>query len=158
MPLSKEHLKRNPAERNIGTFPNKAGCEVQFNRADMLLQEVLADITNGFTKNDIIMKFKNKMYENQKKSIGEAQATNYIKMAYLIMADNRVKEQDRLRDEFFEKYTALYNDAIMSDNPVLAKSILDSMGKIFLPDEKNINLNGNLNEKVTINFGFNDGD
>ena len=98
------------------------------------------------------------MYENQKKAIGEAQAKHYIKMAYMIMAENRQKEQDKLRDEFYEKYTALYNDAITSDNPVLAKSILDSMGKIFLPEEKNVNLNGNLNEKVTINFGFNDGD
>ena len=135
---------------------NKAACEIQFNRADMLLQECLTDVTNGFTKNDIILKFKNKMYENQKKSIGEAQANNYIKMAYLIMADNRVKEQDRLRDEFYEKYTALYNDAMINGNTLLAKTILDSMTKTFMPEEKNINLNGSLDNKVTINFGFED--
>lgn len=140
----------------MGSNPNKAGCEVQFNRADMLLQECLTDIVNGYTKNDIILKFKNKMYENQKKAIGEAQANNYIKMAYIIMADNRVQEQDKLRDDFFEKYTALYNDALVNGNTILAKSILDSMTKTFLPDEKNINLNGNINEQVTINFGFNE--
>ena len=157
MPLSKEHLKRNPEDRNVGNSPVNGGTSLaQFNRSDALLQECLCDIVNGYTKNDIILKFKNKEYTNQKKAIGERQASNYIKMAYLIMADNRVKEQDRLRDEFYEKYTALYNDAMINGNTLLAKTILDSMTKTFLPEEKNINLNGSLDNKVTINFGFED--
>lgn len=131
---------------------------MQFNRADMLLQEVLSDITNGFTTNDIIMKFSQKLYNNQKKAIGEAQARNYIKMSYLIMQENRVKEADKLRDQFYEQYLALYNDAVMNDNTILAKTILDSMTKTFLPDEKTVNINGNINQDVTINFGFNNED
>ena len=86
MPLSKEHLKLNPQERVVGKNNiNRATAKSQFNRADMLLQEVLADITNGYTTNDIIMKFAQKLYNNQKKPIGEAQAKNYIKMSYLII-------------------------------------------------------------------------
>lgn len=133
---------------------NKAACELQFNRADMLLQETLADIVNGLTKNDIILKFANKEYEYQKKAIGEAQATNYIKMAYLIMQEDRVAEADKLRDQLYNQYLMLYNDAVMADNPVLAKTILDSVGKIFLPDEKNIKLDAKVDGDITIDFKF----
>lgn len=122
----------------------------------MLLQEALADITNGLTTNDIIVKFQNKMYNNQKKAIGEAQAKHYIRMAYLIMQENRVRESDKLRDQFYEQYTALLNDAIVNNNTMLAKQILDSMAKTFLPDEKTLNLNGKLEENITIDFNFND--
>lgn len=122
----------------------------------MLLQEALVDITNGLTTNDIIVKFQNKMYNNQKKAIGEAQAKNYIRMAYLIMQENRVRESDKLRDQFYEQYTALLNDAIVNNNTMLAKQILDSMAKTFLPDEKTLNLNGKLEENITIDFNFND--
>lgn len=157
MPLSKEHLKLNPEERVVGRNNiNKATAKSQFNRADMLLQEVLADITNGYTTNDIIMKFAQKLYKNQKKAIGEAQAKNYIRMSYLIMQENRVKEADKLRDQFYEQYLALFNDAVQNGNTILAKSILDSMSKTFLPDEKNINLNGNIDGNLTIDFNFND--
>lgn len=135
---------------------NKAACELQFNRADMLLQETLADIVNGLTKNDIILKFANKEYEYQKKAIGEAQATNYIKMAYLIMQEDRVAEADKLRDQLYNQYLMLFNDAVMADNPVLAKTILDSVGKIFLPDEKNIKLDAKVDGDITIDFKFND--
>lgn len=135
---------------------NKATAQAQFNRADMLLQEVIADIVNGVTRNDIIMKFTNKEYEYQKKKIGEAQASNYIKMAYLIMAEDRVKEQDKLRDQLYSQYMMLYNDCVMNGNAMTAKQILDSVGKIFLPDEKNINLQGNLDGNITIDFNFNE--
>lgn len=157
MAVSKQHLLRNPEEREIGKRgQNRAACEKQFNRADMLLQEVLADITNGYTRNDIIMKFANKLYRNQKKAIGERQASEYIRMSYLIMQENRVKESDKLRDQFYEQYTALYNDAVQNGNTILAKTILDSMTKTFLPDEKTVNLNGNIDGNLTIDFNFND--
>ena len=112
MPLSKQHLKRNPAERELGRGANRATVEAQFNRADMLLQSVLADLINGLTKNDIIMKFANKGYNYQKKAIGEAQAKNYIKTAYMLMAEDRVRQQDKLRDQLYEQYMMLYNDAV----------------------------------------------
>lgn len=120
----------------------------------MLLQEVVADITNGLTRNDIVLKFANKQYEYQKKKIGEAQASNYIRMAYLIMAEDRVKEQDQLRDQLYSQYLMLYNDLVIAGNSFAAKAVLDSMSKIFLNDEKNINLNANLNGELTIDFNF----
>ena len=157
MPLSNQHLVRVASERKVGKRgQNKASCELQFNRADMLLQEVVADIVNGLTKNDIIMKFKEKAYENQKKSIGESQAKNYIYMAYKIMAEDRVEETDKLRDQLYNQYLMLYNDAVQVGNSIVAKQILDSIAKIFLPNQPQtaIQINSDGEKGVTINFGF----
>lgn len=155
MALSMEHLKRNPSERKIaGAQQNYATAVTQFNRADRLLQEVLCDLVNGLTKNDIILKFAEKMYENQRKKIGEKQAKEYIKLAYLIMAEDRVQEQDKLRDQFYEQYMNLYNEALTNGNQQLAKQILDSMTKTFLPDEKNIRLDANSDGDIIIDFSF----
>lgn len=122
----------------------------------MLLQEVVADITNGLTRNDIILKFANKQYEWQKKKIGEAQAKNYIKMAYMVMAEDRVKEQDKLRDQLYSQYLMLFNDLVVNGNTFGAKSVLDSISKIFLPDEKNIKLDANIDGELELNFNFNE--
>ena len=125
----------------------------------MLLQEVCADIINGLTRNDIVMKFANKQYEYQKKAIGEAQAGNYIKMAYLIMAEDRVKEQDQLRDQLYSQYMMLYNDLVVTGNSLAAKQVLDSMSKIFLNDERKMDVNVNAaDNKVSINFSFGNND
>lgn len=159
MPLSNQHLVRVASERKVGKRgQNKASCELQFNRADMLLQEVVADIVNGLTKNDIIMKFKEKAYENQKKSIGESQAKNYIYMAYKIMAEDRVEETDKLRDQLYNQYLMLYNDAVQVGNSMVAKQILDSIAKIFLPNQPQtaIQINSDKENGITINFGFNE--
>lgn len=155
MPLSKQHLVKNPEDRVVGKCgQNKASCMMQFNRADMLLQECIADIVNGLTRNDIILKFKNKEYEYQKKAIGEAQASHYIKMAYQVMAEDRVEEQNKLRDQLYAQYLMLYNDCVVNGNNMTAKQILDSIAKIFLPEERQINLNANVEGELEINFNF----
>lgn len=158
MPLSDQHLIRNASERKIGKRgQNKASCEMQFNRADMLLQECIADIVNGLTRNDIIMKFKEKGYENQKKSIGESQAKNYINMAYKVMQEDRVQESDKLRDQLYNQYLMLYNDCVQVGNSMVAKQILDSIAKTFLPNQAQtaIQINSDKENGITINFGFN---
>lgn len=155
MGLSREHLKRNAEDRVIGKQgKNRATCEQQFNRADMLLQSVCADIINGLSRNDIIMKFANKEYDYQKKALGEAQAVNYIKMAYLILAEDRVKEQDKMRDQLYSQYLMLYNDLVMTGNSMAAKQVLDSMSKIFLNDERKVDVSVNGENNISINFKF----
>lgn len=159
MGLARQHLGRTTEERLVGKQGrNRAACELQFNRADMVLQQVVADICNGFSINDIIMKFAEKQYEHQKKPIKEAQAKNYIKMAYEILKENNIKEQDKLRDQLYNQYLAIFNDCIMNGNTITAKQVLDSICKTFLPEEKNINLSGNIDSNVTIDFNFNNED
>lgn len=145
---------KEPSQRKLGVGANAATVEAQFNRADMLLQEVVCDITNGLTHNDIICKFKAKNYEHQKKPLGERQARNYITMAYLILADNRIEEREQLRDTFYNQYLMLYNDLVKSGESLAAKQVLDSMSKLFLGDVKDVNLNARIDQDITIDFNF----
>lgn len=157
--LSKEHIVRNPSERNVGSSPkNKAAVRKQFNRADMLLQEVVAAITNGYTRNDIEMMFLEKKFENQKKPIHSSQASNYINMAYRIMQEDRVTETDKLRDQLYAQYMMLYNDCVLGGNNITAKQVLDSIAKIFLPqtqEKASVEVTKG-DDKIKISFGYNE--
>lgn len=157
MSLSNQHLVRNTSERKVGkSGQNKASCQLQFNRADALLQEVVADIVNGFTRNDIIMKFSVKGYDSQKKAIKESQAKEYIRMAYLVLQDDRVEEQDKLRDQLYNQYMMLYNESVLNGNTIVAKQVLDSIAKTFVnTDRKDITLSVDKNsDNISISFGF----
>lgn len=161
MPLSAEHLVRDPNKRVVGsTAQNKASVRQQFNRADMLLQEVVAAITNGYTRNDIEMMFLNQQFEHQKKPIHSSQASNYINMAYKVMQEDRVKETDKLRDQLYAQYMMLYNDCVLGGNSITAKQVLDSIAKIFLPQqqEKATVEVTNGNDKLKVTFGYNNED
>lgn len=158
MPVSNQHLLRSPEERQLGVGRRKGKIEEEFNRVDMVLQAVCTDIINGLTKNDIILKFANKEYEYQKKPLKEQQAKNYIKAAYLILAEDRVKERDQLKDQLYNQYMMLYNDLVVNGNSLAAKQVLDSIGKIFLqePISKEISVKGNNDGTVDIKFSFGD--
>lgn len=143
-----------PSQRKLGRGANRATVEAQFNRADMLLQEVVADLVNGVSRNDIILKFKSQMYENQKKPIGEKQAVNYIQSAYQILQENRIKETNKLRDQLYNQYLMLFNDCVVDGNAMTAKQILDSIAKTFLPDERTVSLQGNINNNIVVDFNF----
>ena len=77
-------------------------------------------------------------------------------MAYKIMAADRVEETDKLRDQLYNQYLMLYNDAVQVGNSMVAKQILDSIAKIFLPNQPQtaIQINSDKENGVTINFGF----
>lgn len=155
MPLSLEHIERDPKKRQLAQCgKNKGTVMAQFNRADAILQDVLADIVSGLTKNEIVLKFQQQKYADQKKPLCERQAENYIKTAYLLMQEDRIKERDMLRDQFYSQYIKLYQDLVKQGNYIGAKQVLDSMTKLFLPSEDNkaqINIS---KEGIDISFGF----
>jgi hypothetical protein len=47
-----------------------------------------------------------------------------------------------------------YNEATEMGNVLAAKSCLDSIAKIFLPDEKTLNLNAKVEGDITIDFNL----
>lgn len=77
-------------------------------------------------------------------------------MAYMVMAEDRVQEQDKLRDQLYSQYLMLFNDLVVNGNTFGAKSVLDSISRIFLPDEKNIKLDANIDGELELNFNFNE--
>ena len=54
----------------------------------------------------------------------------------------------------FSQYMSQYREATEMGNVLAAKSCLDSIAKIFLPDEKTLNLNANVQGDITIDFNL----
>ena len=127
----------------------------EYDRVERLINEVQCDLVNGVLRSDIFRKFNDGLYENLgEKKIGERQIQNYIKAAWEKMKEDRVDKVNELRDMLFSQYMALYNDAVQFGNTLAAKSCLDSIAKIFLPDEKNVNLNAKVDGELTIDFNL----
>lgn len=126
----------------------------EYDRVQRLIEEVQVDLVNGVLRSEIFNKFRDHQYENQnpKKDIGERQIQNYISAAWELMREDRVEKIQDLRDLLFSQYMAQYNEATLLRNPLVAKSCLDSIAKVFLPDEKTLNLN--VDGEITIDFNL----
>lgn len=151
-PLLKTHIENKRPKR--GTRLSQRQLD-EYDRVERLINEVQCDLVNGVMRSDIFRKFNEGLYENLgEKKIGERQIQNYIKAAWEKMKEDRVDKVNELRDMLFSQYMALYNDAVEVGNTITAKSCLDSIAKIFLPDEKNVNLNAKVEGDVTIDFNL----
>lgn len=127
----------------------------EYDRVERLISEIQCDLVNGVLRSDIFRKFKEGLYENLgEKKIGERQIQNYIVAAWAKMKEDRVEKAQELRDMLFSQYMAIYNEATTTGNVLAAKSTLDSIAKIFLPDEKTVNLNANVQGDISVNFNF----
>lgn len=128
----------------------------EYDRVQRLIEEIQVDLVNGVLRSEIFNKFRDRQYENLgKKDIGERQIQNYIKAAWELLKEDRVEKVQELRDLLFSQYMAQYNEATQMGNVLAAKGCLDSIAKIFLPNETNPNIQVvNNKEGVVINFGF----
>lgn len=148
----------------LGT-PPKRGKRVsqkqldEYDRCQRLIEEVQCDLVNGVLRSEIFNKFRDRQYENLgEKNIGERQIQNYIKAAWELMREDRVEKVQELRDLLFSQYMSQYNEATEMGNVIAAKSCLDSIAKIFLPDEKTVNVNADIKGDLTIDFNLVDED
>lgn len=128
----------------------------EYDRVQRLIEEVQVDLVNGVLRSEIFNKFRDRAYKNihPTKNIGDRQIENYIKAAWELLREDRVEKIQDLRDMLFSQYMSQYNEATLMGNVIAAKSCLDSIAKIFLPDEKNINLNANVQGDITIDFNL----
>lgn len=152
MPLVDSHILREPLKR--GTRVSQRQLD-EYDRTQRLIEEVQCDLVNGVLRSTIFRKFKEREYENLgEKNIGERQIQNYIKAAWEMMKEDRIEKVQELRDLLFSQYMAQYNEATEMGNVLAAKSCLDSIAKIFLPDEKTVNLNAKVEGDITIDFNL----
>lgn len=152
MSLVDTHLLNEPPKR--GTRVSQRQLD-EYDRVQRLIEEIVVDMTNGVLRSEIFNKFRDRQYENLgKKDIGERQIQNYIKAAWEIIREDRVEKIQELRDLLFSQYMSQYNEATQMGNVLAAKSCLDSIAKIFLPDEKTLNLNANIQGDITIDFNL----
>lgn len=124
----------------------------EYDRVQRLIEEIQVDLVNGVLRSEIFNKFRDRQYENlhPTKDIGERQIQNYIAAAWELMREDRIEKIQDLRDLLFSQYMSQYQEATSMGNPLVAKSVLDSIAKIFLPDEKTLNLN--VDGDITIDF------
>lgn len=128
----------------------------EYDRVQRLIEEIQVDLVNGVLRSEIFNKFRDRQYENlhPTKDIGERQIQNYIAAAWELMREDRIEKIQDLRDLLFSQYMSQYQEATSMGNPLVAKSVLDSISKIFLPDEKTLNLNANVQGDITIDFNL----
>lgn len=127
----------------------------EYDRVQRLIEEIQVDLVNGVLRSEIFNKFRERQYENlSDKNIGERQIQNYIKAAWELLKEDRVEKVQELRDLLFSQYMSQYNEATQMGNVIAAKSCLDSIAKIFLPDEKTVNLNAKVEGDITIDFNL----
>ena len=129
----------------------------EYDRCGRLIEEVQVDLCNGVLRSEIFNKFRDRQYENLgEKNIGDRQIQKYIKAALDKIKEDRVEKVQELRNLLFSQYMQQYREATEMGNHIAAKSVLDSIAKIFLPDEKTLNLNANVSGDITIDFNLNE--
>lgn len=152
MSLVDTHILQEPPKR--GTRVSQKQLD-EYDRVERLIEEIQCDLVNGVLRSDIFRKFKEGLYENLgEKKIGERQIQYYIKAAWEKMKEDRTDKVNELRDILFSQYMSQYREATEMGNVLAAKSCLDSIAKIFLPDEKTLNLNANVQGDLTIDFNL----
>lgn len=160
--LSEDHLLPTKRQRykKGSTYLERAHSAL-FNTADDIIDDVYVDIANGVSRSDITQKLMNGLYSSQKgqqKNMSYRQAQEYWNTALERMHYNKDIELDKLRDVFYSRYEALFEEAVKKNDIYNAKSILDSMSKIFGIEQKTpntaIQINNGGDDKIIINFGL----
>lgn len=127
----------------------------EYDRVQRLIEEIQCDLVNGVLRSEIFRKVQERVYENLgEKTVGKRQIENYIQAARMLLKEDRVEKINELKDMLYSQYMAQYAEATEMGNVMAAKSILDSIAKTFLPDEKTLNLNAKGD--ITIDFKLTD--
>lgn len=151
LPNKKDRIKKakNCGERYI--------CNI-FNKVDDVLDMAYADYCNGVSRSDIIQKLMQGIYEAQEgKKMPYRSALLYFNTVLARMAYNTDIELAKLKDVFYNRYEALFEEAVKNGDVSAARQVLDSMSKIFGVQQQTpqtaVQVNANT-DGVTINFGF----
>ena len=160
MSLSPTHSKKSKLDRkqidNGKPIQNRVVQELQYSKADALVEKVYVDIANGASRSDCIQKLMEGVYTDFKYS--RRQAQNYYNAALDRFAVDTDIEAEKLRNLFYGRYESLLNDAIAKGDIYNARGILDSMSRIFGVEKKTpataIQINNGGDDKIVINFGL----
>lgn len=148
------HL-RPEGERYSHTFYNgQIAKSKKFNEVEDIINQIACDIVNGVQRSDILIKLQKAIYEGQTKKYTEKTAANIYQVAMQRLKQDREKDMDNLKDKLYSQYYQLYQDAMEVGNTIGAKAVLDSIAKVFIGENKNVSLSGNLNEKIDVSFDF----
>lgn len=153
--IAESHSSSDLAKRKAK--PNAYGSKSEnYNKTEDTISMVYCDICNGVSRTDCLDKLKEGLYGHN--PLKQRQAEYYYKAALDRIKCDRETELETLKDMLYARYEALFADAVECGDRSTAKSILDSLAKIFLgSDKNNTNIQVNANsDGVKISFGFSD--
>ena len=162
--VNSKHLERNPEDRKPRAAISDQGRmqrrkEKEFQRIEGIINQIYVDICNGMSRTDIYDKVIHGHYEGLRNPKGMSRETAYVYYKYAMdrVGVDREKDENTLRDMLYSRYETLLKDAIEKGDVYNARGVLDSMAKIFLPNDKPstaIQINSDKEGGVTVNFGF----
>ena len=133
----------------------------EFDRIEGLLDEICVMTVNGLPQSEIILMLTDKTqnhFNNQTKPVSVATAKEYLKAVESRLALDRRRDIDAVKDSLYAQYLNLYRECLEMGNHMTAKSVLDSLMKLYGLDkptnQTNVQINGNDDGKIEINFGI----
>lgn len=159
--LAKSHSSKSKKDRKAKKTPASKGMPTlteAYNAADALVEQCYCDIANGVSRSTVIQKITQGAYDGMERPLAPRTAANYYNAALDRFAVDTDVEADRLRNLFWGRYEALYEDCIKNNDRYNARGTLDSMAKIFLGlndrNKATIDIQNNGGD-IKITFGFN---
>ena len=132
----------------------------EFKRVDTIIDQIYCDICNGLTRDDIISKVVNRMYEGQRGKPKRETAADYYCAAIRRIQGNMDEIDKNLAATLYTRYEMLFNESLKKGDLRLSRDILNDMSRIFGPErDKTLTVQADTNEKVLrISFGFSNDD
>jgi len=168
MPISKRHSNKSKSDRqplsvNLPMYQCKVTQDHPkvFNRTDLIIDAVYADIAKGMSRSEILKKLMTATYAEQGgKEMKRRNANDYYNGALDRFAVDTDIEAEKLRKMFFGRYEKILNECMKKGDLFNARATLDSMSRIFgierTAPTNAIQINGKDDGKIEINFGFSD--
>ena len=129
-------------------------------KKEELIELIFLDLINGESRYRIMLKLNRDAYPGHNTSkLSRTSKYNYIQEAMLNCEPELKETRDNQRKLLYQQILGVFNDAQMSNDRQSALKALDMLSKVaglYAKEEKDINLNGNIN--ATISFGLEDGD
>ncbi len=154
MPIYSSHLRPKEERQSKAIYDGKRVKCKDYEYVEDIINQIVVDIVNGVQKSDIYYKLENQLYDDQRQKYRPKTAEMYYFTAMARIKSDKEEEIEGLKAKLYSQYYQLYQDAMKDGNTIVAKQVLDSIAKIFVGDTKNVNVSGNLNEKVSVSFGF----
>ena len=126
-------------------------------KKEELIELIFLDLINGESRYRIMLKPNRDAYPGHKTSkLSRTSKYNYIQEAMLNCEPELKETRDNQRKLLYQQILGVFNDAQMANDRQSALKALDMLSKVaglYAKEEKDINLNGNIN--ANISFGLN---
>lgn len=121
---------------------------------EAIVNDIILDLINGYNRLDILTKLRDDQYSIPTKHLNQVALYNYIKKAYAQLSDLMEEERQLQRELFYNRMSAVYNDAMVHNdrtNAISALKELAKVAKLYDQQENKVEITDN---KVTIKFGL----